>query len=479
MWRKLATITGFRDPGGFPWELISGSSTSVTTEPMTIYCSPTGDDANPGTQAQPKRQISSAIRSLPNGIRHPVLISAAAGDYEGVAVTGFNFDPADHTLGAYIHVLGTFVAPTLATGTVTGTSTAGTAGGLTHTGQNWTVDALRGKLIEITSGPGAGQVRTIASNTVDTVTIAGTWTAPTASGYAIWDDGTVISTPATLPALPGQAVATAAGLLVGNNPFPYGSTVSASLFFQRVKFAPTTGNAVRLRGFSNTFFNECQIMPQSSSSAFFADNAAAFACTNTAIVGTTGTALLVGSQSTGSAAWCRLLNCLVSSALTAGGVMTLMGANFLFSGCEIRGTASSGTAQLINSTFFLANVQLVGSRLIGNGVQTGVLLAPSPSAGGPCVMGWNDTTMTGCLNGVDVRSGGSLVMSSSSSLTGTGAGTALSVSKGGRIEYPNTLGVTSWGTDISVDGAAYVFATVNAATPPCVFNTNYGSWIGR
>lgn len=472
-------MAGFRDPGGFPWELISGSVTSVTTEPVTIYCSPNGDDANPGTEAQPKRQVSAALKSLPNTIRHPVVIRPAAGSYDGFDATAFTFDPVDAAQGAYIQVLGSFTAPTLATGTVTGTSTAGTTGGLTHTGQTWTVDALRGKLIEITSGPGAGQVRVIASNTADTVTIAGTWTSPTASGYAIWDCGTVISTPTNLPALPGSASAAAGGLLVGNNPFMYASSVSGFLYFQRIKFAPSTSTGVRLRGFSNTFFTECQIQSQTSSAAFTADSGALFSVTNSSLTGATGAAISIGSQSNGQVSGCRFQNCLIQSAATAGAIASLMGANLIFTRCEIRGTAASGSAQLIGASFYLANVQLVGSRLVGNGVQTGVFLAASPSSGGPCVMGWNDSTMTGCLNGLDIRSGGVLLMTSSSSLTGTGSGTAISVSKGGRVEYPNTLGVSSWGTEVSVDGVTSTFATVNGASPPCVFNTNYGSWIGR
>ncbi len=63
-----------------------------------------------------------------------------------------------------------------------GTATAGAASTLTDGLQNWTADRWVGYKIEITEGTGAGQTRTILSNTADTLTVSQAWTtAPDAT----------------------------------------------------------------------------------------------------------------------------------------------------------------------------------------------------------------------------------------------------------------------------------------------------------
>lgn len=66
------------------------------TEAESVFASPTGNDANPGTRARPKRQIDAAVRAA-GGARRSVL--AAAGSYDHVvALTGIGiyggYDPA-------------------------------------------------------------------------------------------------------------------------------------------------------------------------------------------------------------------------------------------------------------------------------------------------------------------------------------------------------------------------------------------------
>jgi hypothetical protein len=72
----------------------------------------------------------------------------------------------------------------LATGTSTGTNTVNT---LNNTGKAWTTNQFTNMQIRITSGTGAGQIRTIASNTATTITTSANWTTtPDAtSTYAI------------------------------------------------------------------------------------------------------------------------------------------------------------------------------------------------------------------------------------------------------------------------------------------------------
>lgn len=69
----------------------------------------------------------------------------------------------------------------------TGTATAGAASTLTNAGKTWTVNQWANHQVKIVSGTGAGQIRTIASNTATVITTSATWaTVPDAtSAYHI------------------------------------------------------------------------------------------------------------------------------------------------------------------------------------------------------------------------------------------------------------------------------------------------------
>ena len=58
----------------------------------------------------------------------------------------------------------------------TGTATAGGASTLTNTGKAWKVNSWTNYQIRIVSGTGAGQIRTIASNTATVITTSAAWT---------------------------------------------------------------------------------------------------------------------------------------------------------------------------------------------------------------------------------------------------------------------------------------------------------------
>lgn len=73
-----------------------------------------------------------------------------------------------------------------ATGTSTSTTNV-TNATITQTGKTWTVNQWANYQVRISSGTGAGQIKTITSNTADTLTLSGTFTvAPGANvGYSI------------------------------------------------------------------------------------------------------------------------------------------------------------------------------------------------------------------------------------------------------------------------------------------------------
>lgn len=58
----------------------------------------------------------------------------------------------------------------------TATATSGSTSTLADTGIGWTIDEHVGKNVEITSGTGAGQIRRIESNTIDTLTVSDLFT---------------------------------------------------------------------------------------------------------------------------------------------------------------------------------------------------------------------------------------------------------------------------------------------------------------
>lgn len=58
----------------------------------------------------------------------------------------------------------------------TGTATAGAASTLTNSAKNWTTNQWTNYQIRITGGTGAGQIRTIASNTATVITVGAAWT---------------------------------------------------------------------------------------------------------------------------------------------------------------------------------------------------------------------------------------------------------------------------------------------------------------
>lgn len=60
----------------------------------------------------------------------------------------------------------------------TGTATAGTTTTLTFGSANWAVNQWANSQVRITGGAGAGQIRTIASNTATVLTVSAAWTTP-------------------------------------------------------------------------------------------------------------------------------------------------------------------------------------------------------------------------------------------------------------------------------------------------------------
>jgi len=116
------------------------------------------------------------IRPLPGVMADPPTVTTPAGNTAS-AITTLN-----GAVGAGIDLASTIGD--------NGTATSATSTTLTQTGKNWgTANQYRGYDVTIWSGTGAGQIRTIASHTADTLTVDDPWdvTPDNTSVYGFWN----------------------------------------------------------------------------------------------------------------------------------------------------------------------------------------------------------------------------------------------------------------------------------------------------
>lgn len=174
---------------------VAGSDTPTETRPEVIL---EGDHSG-----EPFATIQAAIDALPTNVIHSCAINVGAGTFA-------TFEIRDKNLGTYnynwnlFQLNGTPIASTPTTGPASGTATGGSTNTLVLAAAGWTVDDLVGKFVEITAGPGAGQILIIAENTADTIYFAGDFTAAGAgSVFEIKEPGTIISGAGGSPASTG------------------------------------------------------------------------------------------------------------------------------------------------------------------------------------------------------------------------------------------------------------------------------------
>jgi hypothetical protein len=130
-----------------------------TSATLTLYVDPTGSDANActATGAAACQTIAGALAKVPSELCDSVTINIASGNYTGFYIDRFR--PCSLESGSRTGSLtlnGTLIPATLATGSGTfnftsqtvGTSLGNTWGLLNNTGATWTVNDLRGKVLE-------------------------------------------------------------------------------------------------------------------------------------------------------------------------------------------------------------------------------------------------------------------------------------------------------------------------------------------
>jgi len=471
-----------------------------TVSALTLYVDPTGSDTGTctATGTGACATLQGAENKIPKLVRHPVTVNVASGSYSGLYVYGHSFDPADVSNGAFIKWVGTLTNATVATGTATGTATAGSAGSgttfgtLTDSGQSWTSDNLKGKLLEITGGTGSGQTRIITTNTSTVITIAGTWgTAPTSSStYAIRDWGSVASTAVNSPAIPNVAAGTALTLRLEGNGSVRNSGASATalsgsaITFTRMKFAPSTSatGAARLNGPNQVAFVECSINGNTSGTGLTTLFGTYVNVDRSYLSSGTSQALLGSSTNGGANAVAAGFSFFESGA--GAGSSVLRATSGAFTAVQITSTNSAALAVVddLNDGFYSSSIGASRVQCTAGGSTRGFYLSGGAGVAGGAVTFVSAMAILSCPVGVYAQGAQLTNNSSSTVITGTGSQTTgLQAVLGGRIYVAANMTISGYTADITVDGATTSWASL-VASSPVVFPTSanpYGSWVGR
>jgi len=458
------TVVRYRDLVGSGSTLLP-TVLRTTSAAVSLFVDPTGNDSNACTSTGTAAclTIQGATNKIPKWLRHTALITIASGTYAlgGAYVDGFDAvnDLNAPSTGTYIQYDGTLITATVATGTATGTATGGTAGNTTGTfgtlvdgAQTWTVNDLRGKIIEITGGTGSGQRQVIQSNTATTITIVGDWTAPTGtSTYAVRDWGTIITGSLALPAQNSFTASTAS-----SGAFIIGSTVRSdtAVTLRWLKF---TGAAVSIsnRGSALMRLNENRFESTASQPIVSYGGTFVTARNSFSLGGSATSAIgglnqyyppvsstedfFRGSAGTGSA-----------FGITFDGRLTFSNSAFENLANGIR--TNQGFLSISGVQFNSITGDCIGSN--SNGFTT--------SLGGSASILVTSAAMSTCGVAFNISGGNQLTSASVAGATNT---VIYRVLNGGYIQEASTSTITGT-TEIDVDGTSYTIAALRAAGPP-------------
>jgi hypothetical protein len=429
---------------------------------QTYFVDPAGSDANACTAsgASACLTIQGAINKVPKLLRDQVTVSVVAGSYAGYIVSGFGSDNGVQQETGGLLIEGALATSTLATGSATGTATSGTAGTgstfgtLTDSTATWTVNDLRGRFI--TTATPTNTAFPIASNTATTITIEGTWSAPTGSTTYTIQDPSVILTSAgpNQPATPiGASVANRATIQVFGNQLNYRAN---ALVIRSMRITSTLGSGVEITDATALRLEQMQIRPTAATAEGI--RVVTLTGAEDPLVTVSKTDLSLGSSVAGintSSGSLTLSNVLLRNT-TAGSAGVSMGGgtgNFArgvtFSGVEISGWVVGirlANGQLTGTTA-ISSTRITCSSGAGTGLSVGSLTdraAGAPAALGPIA----STDIATCGTGVRVQGPGSVDVTG---ISGTVSTTGFSVITGGLLTFVSSGVTLTGGTDVSLD----------------------------
>lgn len=159
----------------------TGSDVPTATRPSTLGA---GDYTG-----EPFATIQAAVDATLNGINRDVTVTLTAEVHAAFALSGYS------GAGTW-EFQGTYSAAVVATGAQAGTAGAGTSPTSLvkpTAAANWTAADLEGVFVRVTSGPGAGEIRPVISNTTTTATIHAIAGLDNTSVFELVDPGSTVS----------------------------------------------------------------------------------------------------------------------------------------------------------------------------------------------------------------------------------------------------------------------------------------------
>lgn len=444
-----------------------------TQAALNLFVDPTGSDSasclSTGTSAC--LTIPGARAKIPPRVRHPVVVTLAAGSYAGAYFTGFTFDPADPTAGAYVKLTSALINATLATGSATGTATAGSAGSsptfgtLSDSGATWTTNDLRGYTLSLPSGTGSGQFKVICSNTGTVITICGTFSpAPVGASttYAIMRGGAKITTAANYPASASVATAVGAGLIFSGTPQDLHSVSNAGVFsVDQLWVAPATGNGITVLGDTAIQVVNSRIEPAGAFISGAQLNAGKMFALQSSFLAAANSNGANGNVAGISLPYLiRLSSSLVWGAGSGFGVQISGGSLITLNSM----VGNHATQLSVGGQVTVTSVQ--SSRIDCNSVASsfGYGATTPVNAGSLAPFGASifNCDMSNCTTGVSLLGPGKFVHMST--VTGTGNATAISLAKGSKVQFASNNTFTGT-VELTVDSIAGTIAGMRAETP--------------
>jgi len=427
-----------------------------TAGTVAMFVETTGSDANACTSVgAPCLTIQGALNKIPKRFLNTATVTVGLGNFAGAIIENFSFNP---TQTAYLLIIGTRANVVPTTGSATGTATSGAAGSgttygtLTDTGATWTINDFRGQFINVLTGTGSGQVKMICSNTATVITICGTWTAPAAaSTYAVQTTGTLItSAPTQAATYITSTTSTGSAFVITHSGPNMTNRVSGSIILQDIGISINATIAVN--SFSQMMVSTSRVrIINTAARCWQSNNANVVASDSYCLLSASGIGFFNASNGFGT----------VTGSLVVDGVQGMYGGG----GSQSLSTTST---MLLNQTTTAWDIYgcrkcfSTNDTLTGPGSGTGIGISVSTS---------NPTDSNILMNGSSVSSYATGVAASSplstiilTATTGTGNTTAITVSRGAKVQLGSTTTLTGT-TEVTFDGVNYTLAAIRALSP--------------
>lgn len=458
---------------------------ATSSQSWFVNASTGNDSFDCRSASTPCLTIQGALNKVPKLLQYGVTVTVAAGTYGCFYVSGFTCDPSvqQSSGGLLIDGFGAFTNSTLATGTATGTATAGSAGSgttygtLTDGAQTWTVNDLRGRFLVLTGGTGSGQSRVISSNTGTAITITGVFSpAPNATTtYAIQDPSVIINTACSSPALPlTSAGANAAAMLFYDNNC---GARRQSLAVRGVRTTNASGLSVAQSDNSATYVTLSQLRNSAASSSAVQYGVASNASSTNAMgAGDLGDVTITAGASASAIQ--------VLSGLAVGNRVQVIGGNNALFVSGINATASFTALESIGAASpvlvstgrlsTLSQTQLTCASGAGTAVNVGAI-STTTTTGAILANGSSVNGVAVATCGIGVLVNGFGASADLTGVTGSAATTGIQAQSGGSLAFTTGTTITGGTSDINLDSGGVTAALADVAAGTCLQSAQFNS----